>query len=82
VPVAIWGTETLVGDILHLRRGSVTMRIGKPYRLEVSARAKVKELDAATDELMCAIAALLPPPYRGVYAGHPRLKAWLEKADR
>jgi len=80
VPVGIWGTETFVRDFLHLRRPSVTVRIGKPYRLDVSPRAKVKELDTATDDLMCAIAALLPPPYRGEYAAHPRLKAWLEKA--
>jgi 1-acyl-sn-glycerol-3-phosphate acyltransferase len=82
LPVGVWGTETFVRDVLHLRRGSVFMRIGKPYRLDVSPRAKVKELDAATDDLMCAIAALLPPPYRGVYADHPRLPAWLEKAER
>jgi 1-acyl-sn-glycerol-3-phosphate acyltransferase len=80
VPVGVWGTEEFVRDFLHLRRGSVTIRIGKPYHLDVSPRAKVKELDAATDDLMCAIAALLPPPYRGEYAAHPRLRAWLDKA--
>ena len=26
-----------------------------------------------TDEIMCQIAALLPPDHRGVYADHPRL---------
>ena len=80
LPVGIWGTETVIHDLMHLRRGSVTVRIGKPYRLDVSTRAKVKELDAATDDLMCAIAALLPPPYRGEYSSHPRLAAWLQKA--
>jgi 1-acyl-sn-glycerol-3-phosphate acyltransferase len=80
LPVGIWGTENVIRDWKHLRRGMVTIRIGKPYRLEVSPRAKVKELDSATDDLMCAIAALLPPQYRGEYAAHPRLAAWLEKA--
>jgi 1-acyl-sn-glycerol-3-phosphate acyltransferase len=80
VPVAIWGTETFVDDFLHLRRASVSVRVGKPYHLDVSPRAKAQELGAATDDLMCAIAALLPPEYRGVYAEHPRLQAWLEKA--
>jgi 1-acyl-sn-glycerol-3-phosphate acyltransferase len=80
VPVGVWGTETFVHDFLHFRRPSVTVRIGKPYHLDASPRAKVKELDSATDDLMCAIAALLPPSYHGVYADHPRLKAWQEKA--
>ena len=30
-----------------------------------------------TDEVMCQIAALLPPDHRGVYADHPRLRALL-----
>ncbi len=81
LPVGIWGTENVIRDWKHLRRGTVTIRIGKPYRLEVSTRAKVKELDSATDDLMCAIAALLPPEYRGEYSSHPRLAAWLRKAD-
>jgi 1-acyl-sn-glycerol-3-phosphate acyltransferase len=79
VPAAVWGTETLAGSLRRLRRGTVHVRIGKPYRLEVSPRAKVQELDAATDDVMCAIAALLPPPYRGVYADNPRLPVWLER---
>ncbi len=81
LPVGIWGTENVIRDWKHLRRGTVTIRIGKPYRLEVSTRAKVKELDSATDDLMCAIAALLPPEYWGEYSSHPRLAAWLRKAD-
>jgi len=80
VPMAIWGTETFVSDILHLRRGRVFVRIGKPYHLEVNPRAKAEALDAGTDDIMCAIAALLPPQYRGVYAGHPRLQIWLDRA--
>jgi 1-acyl-sn-glycerol-3-phosphate acyltransferase len=80
LPVAVWGTETFVHDLPRLRRTSVFVRVGKPYRLDLSPRAKGPELDAATDDIMCAIAALLPPAYRGVYAGHPRLADWLDKA--
>jgi hypothetical protein len=29
---------------------------------------------------MCRIAALLPPPYRGVYTEHPRLQALGDQA--
>jgi 1-acyl-sn-glycerol-3-phosphate acyltransferase len=80
LPAAVWGTDTFVQQFLHLKRGSITVRIGNPYHLETSARAKSAELDAATDDMMCAIAALLPPQYRGVYADHPRLAVWLERA--
>jgi 1-acyl-sn-glycerol-3-phosphate acyltransferase len=34
-------------------------------------------LNQCTDEIMCRIAALLPPAYRGFYAEHPRLQELL-----
>ena len=34
---------------------------------------------AATDEIMCRLAAELPEKYRGFYAHHPRLKELLEQ---
>jgi 1-acyl-sn-glycerol-3-phosphate acyltransferase len=81
LPMALWGTERLVRDVLHLRRGEIHMCIGRPFRLEISPRAKGADLDAGADDIMCAIAALLPPQYRGVYADHPRLAEWLRKAN-
>jgi hypothetical protein len=36
-------------------------------------------LEAYTTEIMCHIAAMLPPEYRGVYADHPRLKELLNE---
>ncbi len=36
-------------------------------------------LQEQTDEIMCRIAALLPPKYRGVYADHSRLRELLEE---
>ena len=38
-----------------------------------------KILQQSTDEMMCQIAALLPPAYRGVYADHPRLAELLQQ---
>lgn len=73
LPLAVWGTDTFVADLLHLRRSKITVRIGKPYRLDISPRAKGAELERGTDEIMCAIAALLPPAYRGEYADRPQL---------
>lgn len=83
VPAAVTGTEdTLVKDRLrHLRRPHFTVRVGKPFRLppldNQDRDARVKEY---TDEIMCRIAALLPPDYRGVYAGYPRVEELLQES--
>jgi 1-acyl-sn-glycerol-3-phosphate acyltransferase len=81
LPVAITGTEdALVRDRLkHFRRLDINIIVGKPFTLPP---AKGKDRDALmrqyTDEVMCRIAALLPPDRRGVYAEHPRLKEWIQ----
>lgn len=78
-PVAVWGTETAMHDLLHFRRPRIHARFGPAFRPTVSPHAKSAELESAMDEIMCAIAALLPAQYRGVYADHPGLVRWLEK---
>jgi len=53
--------------------------VGKPFKLPPLAPAeRNSELRRHTDELMCRIAALLPPHNRGVYANHPRLTELLQ----
>jgi 1-acyl-sn-glycerol-3-phosphate acyltransferase len=69
LPVAVWGTEAMLPAILKLRRVDIWARVGTPFRLDVSPHARGAELEKATDEIMLAIAALLPPEYRGEYAG-------------
>lgn len=85
VPVAITGTEHLGPAIAGLRapwrgRVPITVTFGPAFQLAPAAEAasRAEALEAATTELMCRIAALLPPPYRGAYADHPRLRALLE----
>jgi 1-acyl-sn-glycerol-3-phosphate acyltransferase len=82
VPVAISGTERLGENVRRLRRTPVRMVIGEPFRLPPNGRAKGDVLDAYTDSIMCRVAALLPPEYRGVYADHPELRALLAAADQ
>ncbi|MFN8558486.1 MAG: lysophospholipid acyltransferase family protein [Dehalococcoidia bacterium] len=63
VPAAVWGTER-IRWLSFLRPPRVHVRYGPPRTLKRGSRA-----EAATDDLMRAIAAMLPPEYRGVYAG-------------
>ena len=78
IPVAIWGTETAVRQLLHLRRPSLHVRFGKPFCLPRLARGdRSAGLQCNTDEVMCRIASQLPERYRGAYTDHPRLKELL-----
>ena len=77
IPIAVWGTEdrAVVKRLLHFRKLIVHVRIGQPYTLPPMPRGKARTqfLNDQTDELMCRIAAMLPPKYRGYYAEHPRV---------
>ncbi len=81
IPAAVTGTERIAHEWLRLRRPVLKIRIGKPFELPPMQRGSRQEaLARGTDEIMCRIAALLPPEYRGVYAEHPRLKELLVAA--
>lgn len=82
VPVAITGTQDSViwGNMKRFRRSKVTLTGGLPFTLPPIPRENRDEaLQVYTDEIMCQIAAILPERYRGVYAGHPRLKELLQE---
>ena len=83
IPIAVWGTEdrAVVQRLLHLRKLIVHVRIGKPYTLPPMPRGKAREqfLQDQTDEMMCHIAAMLPPKYRGYYANHPRVPELIDE---
>jgi len=69
VPVAITGTERLVGRWWWLRRPRVAVTIGIPFRLPQSSGPVARSESARhTDTLMRSIAALLPEDKRGAYA--------------
>ncbi|HEX7975645.1 MAG TPA: lysophospholipid acyltransferase family protein [Anaerolineales bacterium] len=75
VPVAITGTEKAIWQLFHLRRPLITVRIGEPFQLRpLDRRDRSSSLQKNTDEIMSRIAAMLPPRYRGAYAGHPRVQ--------
>jgi 1-acyl-sn-glycerol-3-phosphate acyltransferase len=81
LPVAATGTQdALVKEQLsHFRRAHITVRVGQPFMLPpLQGQDRDAALQEYTDEIMCRIAALLPPDYRGVYADHPRLRQLTE----
>lgn len=71
VPVAIVGTsEQFFSQGIHLKRPHVEMRIGKPIYLPPvvgKGAARHQSLQANADQIMLAIASMMPPEYHGVY---------------
>lgn len=75
IPVGITGTEETLAKLRSLHRPRITLRFGRPFTLPpVTRQTRDADLQRNTDEIMSQIAALLPPAYRGVYAGHRRLQ--------
>lgn len=84
VPVGLSGTQDkiVLDNLKHFRRSHIVVNTGKPFELPpLPIRDRNLALKQSTDEIMCRIAALLPQEYRGVYAGHPRLKELLAGAS-
>jgi len=70
LPVGISGTERIKGAGWLLRRPQITVNIGHPFYLPpVSSKLTKLKLAEHTDFIMERIAGLLPPEYRGNYAG-------------
>ena len=83
LPIGIVGTDQTYSNWKKLRKAPVTVKIGKPYTLPKMDRENRQTwLTYCTDEIMCRIAVLLPPSYRGFYAEHLRLKELLAKAEQ
>ena len=71
VPVGIIGTETLMPAWKRLQRPSLSLTVGRPFRLPdelLSRENRHAQLEAHTTFIMQRVAELLPPEYRGVYA--------------
>lgn len=71
VPVGVVGaTDDFLERALHLKRPRLEMRIGQPFYLPVvegKGGARREALQANADQIMQAIAALVPAEYHGVY---------------
>ena len=74
VPVAFVDTDKLAAAWRRFNRPTIEIRVGEPFRLPGPGGGSRKQHRRDdTDRIMCHIAALLPPRYRGVYAEHPYL---------
>jgi 1-acyl-sn-glycerol-3-phosphate acyltransferase len=72
LPVAVWGTEQIFRWPRRSLRPAVHMVVGKPFSLSADVGGAKDELLAQhTEQIMQAIAQLLPAAYRGYYAGVP-----------
>jgi 1-acyl-sn-glycerol-3-phosphate acyltransferase len=79
VPVGVTGTEGGLKKMFAFQRPKFSAVVGEPFRLPpLDRKNREKSLQGNTDEIMCQIAVLLPPKYRGTYANHPRLKDLLK----
>jgi 1-acyl-sn-glycerol-3-phosphate acyltransferase len=68
IPVTAYGQETAERCWKRLRRPHIVVTVGEPFRLEGTPnKAKSKQLELYTEEIMLRLAAMLPPEYRGVY---------------
>jgi 1-acyl-sn-glycerol-3-phosphate acyltransferase len=68
LPVGITGTEKISGKWWFLKRQKVNINIGRPFYLSTDDEKPIKEnLGVYGDQIMTAIAELLPPEYRGIY---------------
>lgn len=78
VPVAIIGTRDVFPRMFTLQRPKIILRFGPAFTLPPLEREnRDVQMQRNIDEIMCRMAALLPPENRGVYSDHPRLKELL-----
>jgi 1-acyl-sn-glycerol-3-phosphate acyltransferase len=69
IPLTFTGTENtrIFGNLKRLRKTDVSMTIGPPFCLE-ELPDRQRAIEQGTQKIMSALAAQLPPKYRGMYA--------------
>ena len=70
LPIAITGTENenVYGNIKRFRRARVHIRVGKMFKLAGQAESRQEAVSQGTNQIMQALADLLPEKYRGAYS--------------
>jgi 1-acyl-sn-glycerol-3-phosphate acyltransferase len=79
VPIGISGTEGGLKRMFTFQNPKFNVNVGEPFHLPpLDRNNRDASMQQNTDEIMCRIAALLPPKYRGVYTLHPRLEKLID----
>jgi 1-acyl-sn-glycerol-3-phosphate acyltransferase len=82
LPIAQYGGESFWDNLRRGRRTAVHFRVGEAYRLREPEPGEAKTMRAeAADEIMRALAALLPEDYRGAYASPGPAPRYLIRAE-
>ena len=68
-PIACYGGEKFMENLKRLRRTPYHVRVGNPFRVNTHGVKVTRQVrQQIVDEMMYQLAALMPPPYRGVYS--------------
>ena len=69
LPLVYYGGESLHHNIRRFRRTDFHIKVGQSFIVDPHGEKINRETrQQITDEIMCQLALLLPPAYRGVYA--------------
>jgi 1-acyl-sn-glycerol-3-phosphate acyltransferase len=69
MPLVYFGVEKVNENLKRLRRTDFNIVVGRPFYVHNAGLKVTSQVrQQITDEIMFQIAALLPPPYRGVYS--------------
>ncbi len=69
LPIVHWGGENFRTNLKRLRRTDFSMRVGRPFMLNLNGERITREQrQQVADEMMYQLAALLPEEYRGEYS--------------
>ena len=69
LPIGVWGQENAVSEWKRLRRPTIYVRFGQPFKLQKEPnKTRHENIEIGTERIMHAIARLLPAKYRGYYA--------------
>ena len=68
LPVAFIGSEnaTVYRNMVRMRRSEIDIQVGTPFDLVQTGNLR-SDIDSGTQQIMTALATLLPPEFRGVY---------------
>ncbi len=79
VPMAIYGAEKAIENVIKGVRPRVSVNIGKPFgpfKIKGTKSKKDKELQKIGSDMMIRIASLLPVDRQGPYVKHKKIKKY------